>query len=82
MTRYRPQRGSLDKSMAEVVEVTDLAALVEHMRNSVKDWYPPEELPTVKNTKVVPYLFDDRIGWNTHIVISRGSPWGFTDGPL
>jgi len=68
--------------MDEVVEVRDLADLVAHMRRSVEDWYPPDELPTVENTKIEPYCFDERIGWDTHIVLVRGQAWGFTNGPL
>ena len=82
MVKYRPHRGSLDKAMAEVVEVADLAALVAHMRKSVETWYPFDQLPTVENTKVEPYAYDERIHWDTHIVLVDGSPWGFTDGPL
>jgi len=82
MTKYRPHRGTLADAMAEVVEVADLPALVEHMRKSVQDWYPPEELPTIKTTTVKPYAYDDRIRWNTYIVMVNGSVWGFTDGPL
>jgi hypothetical protein len=82
MTKYRPHRGTLYDAMAEVVEVADLPALVEHMRDSVSDWYPPEELPTVETTTVERYHYDDRIHWDTYIVKVKGSVWGFTDGPL
>jgi hypothetical protein len=82
MTKYRPHRGLLADAMAEVVEVNSLAELVEHMRASVISWYPPDELPTIDNTKVEPYTFDDRIGWHTHLVTVKGSAWSFTDGPF
>lgn len=82
MTKYRPHRRLLYEAMAEVVEVSTLAELVAHMRKSVESWYPPEELPTIENTEVKPYVYDERIDWNTHIVTVKGSAWGFTDGPL
>lgn len=82
MTLYRPHRGTLADSMREVIEVADLAMLVRQMCRSVESWYPPEELPTIETTRVEPYMFDDRIGWDTHIVTVKGSAWGFTDGPL
>jgi len=82
MTKYRPHRHLLEDSMREVVEVNDLPQLVRHMRRSVQSWYPPDELPTVETTEVKPYVFDDRIGWDTYIVLVKGSAWGFTDGPL
>ena len=68
--------------MAEVVEVNDLPQLVRHMRRGVEAWYPKDELPTLSTTVVEPYGFDDRIGWDTHIVLVKGQAWGFTDGPL
>jgi hypothetical protein len=72
----------LADSLAEVVEVVDLAMLVRHMCRSVESWYPPKELPTIETTRVEPYGYDTRIGWDTHIVLVNGSAWGFTDGPL
>jgi hypothetical protein len=80
--KYRPHRETLADAMAEVVEVADRAALVEHMRNLVIDWYPPDELPTMENTEIKPYGFDARINWDTHIVLVNGRAWGFTNGPL
>jgi hypothetical protein len=80
MTKYRPHRGSLN--MHEVIEIESRAQLVEHMRKSAPDWYPRDELPTLQNTKIEPYFYDDRIKWDTHLVTVNGSPWGYTDGPL
>lgn len=36
----------------------------------------------VTAVKVEPYWFDERIGWDTHIVTVDGSPFGFTNGPV
>jgi hypothetical protein len=82
MTKYRPHRGGLAESMKEAVDVSDFSSLVERMRLEVKEWYPKDDLPTLENTKVEPYCFDHRIGWDTHIVTVKGNAWGFTDGPL
>jgi hypothetical protein len=79
--KYRPHRELLEDSMREVAEIKDFDELVRHMRNEVQDWYPPEELPTPDNVKVEPYIFDDRIGWDTYIVTVNGNAWGFTNGP-
>ena len=79
---YRPHRGSLSASMADVVEVNDLPQLVRHMRREVERWYPKDELPTLENTKLEPYCFDDRIGWDTYLVTVKGKAWGYTNGPL
>ena len=32
--------------------------------------------------QVEPYGFDDRIGWDTHIVTIDGNAVGFTNGPV
>jgi hypothetical protein len=79
---YRPHRGGLDESMREVVEVNDLPQLVRHMRREVERWYPKDELPTLENTKLEPYCFDDRIGWDTYLVTVKGQAWGYTNGML
>lgn len=79
---YRPHRGSLSKSMARVVEVNDLPQLVRHMRREVESWYPEDELPTLENTKLERYCFDDRIGWETYLVTVKGQAWGYTNGLL
>ncbi len=79
---YRPHRGSLSDSMREVVEVSDLPQLVRAMRREVERWYPIDELPTLEATKLEPYGFDDRIGWDTYLVTVNGQAWGYTNGPL
>ena len=79
---YRPHRGSLDDSMREMVEVNDFSQLVRHMRREVESWYPKIEMPTEENTKLEPYAFDSRIGWNTYLVVVNGNAWGYTNGPL
>jgi hypothetical protein len=79
---YRPHRGSLNDSLREVVEVNDFPQLVRHMRREVESWYPEDELPTEANTKLEPYCYDPRIGWDTYLVTVNGSAWGYTNGPL
>lgn len=72
MTRYRPHRGGLAESRYEEIGVSTLEELAEYL---VPQWgNGPIE--------VVPYGFDDRTGWDTHIVKVDGVPVGFTDGPL
>jgi hypothetical protein len=80
MLLYRPHRGLLEDSMAEVVEIVDFAHLVRHMRREVERWYPTDKLPTEDNTRVEPYGFDHRIGWDTHLVTVNGNAWGYTNG--
>jgi hypothetical protein len=77
---YRPHRGSLADSMREVVEVNDFPQLVRHMRREVESWYPEDQLPTEESTKLEPYGFDRRIGWETFLVTVDGQAWGYTNG--
>ena len=70
--KFRPQRGGLAEAMAEVITLPPTRrALAEHLG--------------VREYKVVvkPYgIFDERIGWNTHLVTIGANAVGFTDGPL
>lgn len=66
--KFRPHRAQLDESMAEVVVLPDHAALVAHLANDLKRWgYQLNET----DVRVEPYVYDDRIGWDTHIVTIR-----------
>ena len=79
MTLYRPHRGGLDEAMAEVVEVSGRQELVDHLR---KVWMS-EVNESGSNVAVENYgSIDNRIGWDTHIVLVDGNPYGFTDGPI
>ncbi len=72
-TKFRPQRGGLAEAMREVVEVENRDELAAHIG------YPI--------LRVVPYGgIDERIGWDTYVVVAR-YPYGdeiagFTNGPL
>lgn len=80
MTRFRWHRGSLDASMATVQEFDGtLAALVAILKADALPWFPALEPDHVK---VEPYCFDDRTGWDTHLVTVMGGAVGMTDGPL
>lgn len=70
---FRPQRGGLAEAMAEVQEFADKAALEAFLEQRVVEapWYS----------------FDQRIGWNTYIVIVKfkdgtSQPAGFANGPV
>ena len=77
--KYRPQRGSLAESMAEVVEIEpNLRALrlaVVEKYSGILFWLDYNKI------EVTPYCYDDRIGWRTHVVRIDGQAVGFTDGP-
>jgi hypothetical protein len=68
--KFRPQRGGLEESMRETIEVADMKSLATHLGVDV-------ERIVVRH-----YGFDSRIGWDTHIVTIDGEGVGFTDGPL
>lgn len=80
MTKFRYHRGHLADSMATAVDVatfTDLVGLVHDYCGGFGWGEADQESVTVKS-----YGFDDRIGWDTHIVCLNGKAVGFTDGPL
>jgi len=68
MAKFRPQRGGLVESLAEIKEVNSLQEL--------------RELLNATNIQVIPYVYDDRNGWTSYLVIAGREPVGFTDGPL
>ena len=69
--RFRPQRGSLADAMSEMHEMpATKVALAAHLRCDIGD------------VEVKPYTYDERIGWDTHIVLVLGFPAGFTDSQV
>lgn len=70
--KYRPQRGSLAESMAAQMTIESPTRL------ELAYWLgePAEDI------EVKPYVYDDRIGWDTYIVVVRGNAVGFTDRGL
>jgi hypothetical protein len=74
--KFRPQRGSLKESMAEVVEVSTRAELLSVLRKL----YAP--VP-VTRFEIRYYCYDARIDWETYLVtIPENVAVGYTDGPL
>lgn len=66
--KYRPQRGSLEESMKEVVDLEPtIEAIAKHLNVEVAC------------VTVTPYVFDERIGWYTSIVTVNGDAVGFTN---
>jgi len=69
--KFREHRGTLDEAMKTVVELEPtVAALATHLGAK------PKQLQVKK------YVYDDRIGWDTHIVTVDGMAVGFTSGPV
>ena len=79
VTLYREHRGSLDDSMQTVIEVKSKAELREHILK-VDDWAPLAGKLTIEKYGTKP--LDERIGWDTHIVMWNKTVMGFTNGPL
>jgi hypothetical protein len=78
--KFREHRGGLDASMATVVEFQNRAELLEHCQVLLG---PYKFLFSDPHLQIFPYVHDNRIGWDTHIVIIQGyGPIGFTDGPV
>lgn len=65
---YRPHRGGLAESLAEAVEVQSREELERRIGQPI--------------LAINKHLWDDRIGWDTHIVITAEGVVGMTNGPL
>lgn len=74
MTLFRPHRSLLSEAMAEIKQVDN--------RHDI------EVLTGYKIVAVESYGYDERVGWNTYIVLTDDMPGyarqaiGFTNGPL
>ena len=66
---FRPQRGSLDEAMSEV-ESMDMSSI----RSLLVNRFGAGEI------EVKPYCYDERIGWDTFVVLHNGRAVGFTNG--
>lgn len=79
MTLFRPQRAELAEAMEQVCEVSSLSDLADHLYRQLE---PFGESVKPEDITIKPYSYDARIGWDTHVVMVRGSVMGFTNGPL
>lgn len=80
MTKFRWHRGSLAESMETVVDFDgSKEALVVLLKVDAMPWFPALE---PEHVAVEPYCYDERIGWDSHMVTVMGGAIGFTDGPL
>ena len=77
--KIRPAASSLPiyEAMARVVEVHGRADLLAYLREHFDFWSPTDENVTIK-----PHGFDERIGWDTHLICVDGKAALFSDGPL
>ncbi len=57
---FRFHRGCIDESMKTVIAIHSYQQLIEHIEEHW-DFYP-------MTIKIMPYVYDDRIHWDTHIV--------------
>lgn len=90
--KFREHRGSLAAAMETVVELEPTkSAVIAHAKKlalACGFFFTEEELDrelTLDTVKVEPYGFDQRIGWDTHLVTSTYTAIpiiGFTSGPV
>jgi hypothetical protein len=82
--KFRAHRGGLAESMATVIEVQTRAELEKYIVDTSAPFERQLRSLIAENGLYVrPYGYDERIGWDTHIVILQGyGVLGFTDGDL
>ena len=74
--KFRPQRGSLEDSMKEIVELLPTReALIAHL-------YSDHLCMWGDDVHVIPYVYDYRINWDTQAVVVNDYIVGFTNQPL
>jgi hypothetical protein len=67
----------LEESMKHVLEIADWAALVAFLEKEYVRW-KPDSVVTIEKYGG----FDERIGWDTHLVCVDGRAALYTDGPM
>jgi hypothetical protein len=73
--KIRLHRGSLEESLATQRTIFPVHAAIRR--------YLLQDHPAmIERIEVLPYQYDPRIGWDTHIVLVDGSPAAFSDGPM
>lgn len=78
--KFREHRGSLIESMKTLVEFNDRSQLLDILKKTFGDYKIPKNL---NNFKIKPYIYDERIDWDTHMVTLEGhGVLGFTDSPV
>ena len=78
MFKYRDHRGSLADAMETVQTFEARSDLVKYLQSDI-DKMAPGKYDCQKIT-IEPYGFDERIGWDTHIVYLNGyGVFGFTN---
>jgi hypothetical protein len=80
--KFREHRGGIVDSMMTEVEIEPTRdALLAVL--SDKRWLGIREVLKRESLRVEPYIYDERIDWDTHIVSVDGyGVVGFTDGPV
>lgn len=75
--KARPAASGLviDEAMSKVIELSNWAALLEHLGMNYSEWEPTEQ-----NVTIHFYADDKRVGWKTHMVCVKGNAALFTDG--
>lgn len=79
--KFRFHRGSLDESIANIHEVMNRQELIEIINKQWLFGHSP-----ISDIEVSHYVYDERIGWDTYIIIGyfNGDRYviGFTNGQL
>ena len=60
MIKYRPHRGSLDKSLERMKTFDDIADMLKYISEEHHHLFAPEDIVISQS-----YGSDDRIGWNS-----------------
>jgi hypothetical protein len=67
---------TLGEAMERVAEVPDRVALIAYLQKYYDFWRP-----TDANVTIRPYGYDERNGWDTHLICVDGKAALFSDGP-
>jgi hypothetical protein len=82
MFKFREHKGSLAESMATTVELNRKTDLIDKIKADLAEFEHGLKI-NKKTVSITPYAYDERIGWDSHIVRLKGyGVLGFTDGSV
>ena len=82
MIQVRPVRGGLDEAMAQVKDFESLSDYADHIYNEHNWMFRNGKGVNKELFTTEPYGYDDRINWDTWIILYDGKPMAYSNGEL
>lgn len=68
---------TLEESLQRAYAIVDRATLLEYLQEHFHFWQPTND-----NITIEPWGYDDRCGWDTHLICVAGKAAVYSSGPV